>query len=494
MKRSLLLCLLLVLFAPSLAHADSLTTCTPTSDTAQCTADSYRCTCTSLDKTYGPFTGAEGATAVGCASVCATYAGDASYNWYLTCTKKDTAETGTVASCTVTTSSTASSSGETARNAVIPVLNVPIPGLDFGTAVETDEAGNQKATFLAKYIDALYRYLIVAAAIIAVVMMMIGGLQYILSRGHADAVKQAKSRITNAVIGLVILFAAYDIAFLINPDTVRFDALTIKTVKYEDTPEEFSEELASYGQTAEVVGSDVMTIDAEDATRKHLVVETKEKYIGTQTYNALVAAASDFFTSTQDDGHAYNIRLTSASRSLTAQAELFYGNCIANGGYCSPDTCNIDGSDTTVVRKENGRWILQDAYASYGESAIVAALVAHGKGSNCMHTNNVAVDVWPDEAASDYTFDVPLQNAMTTALLENGFCRIPNEPWHFELETLASSSCKTNSHKTSDYTRKVNGVRTTYSTTGCKKWSYKKPANCCVAALDNTQKPPTMCK
>lgn len=430
-----------------------------------------------------------------CIGVCEDFVTNGTVSWYFTCIPESGVASFESGTLTRSNDTTTPAAGETeARDPVIPILNVPIPGLDFGDSVTYDADGNLQANFLAKYIDALYRFLIVAMAIVAVVMVMIAGLQYMLARGHADAIKKAKARIANAVIGLVILMAAYNIAFLINPDTVRFEPLSIKTIPYQEAPEESSEELASYGQTGEVAAGDVMTISAADAQAHHVIVSTQNKFVAENVYNALIAAADDFYTATEaaSDRDGLNVLLTSASRTVQSQAQMFYTNCIKRGGYCKPDTCNVTGSNTTVVKKVKG-WELQGEYASMSPTLVVAALTANGEARNCMHTNNVAVDVWAEGSGEDYTFNVADMTALTSVMYENGFCRIPNEPWHFELDTenQASSSC-TQTFKTADYRRKNNGVSTTYSTSGCKTWSYN--GGCCTDPADSANKPSTMCK
>ncbi len=82
----------------------------------------------------------------------------------------------------------------------IPVnLNVPI-------------AGNTSVSGLSEYIPLIYNYLIPAASLVAVVMLMVGGLQYATARGNTKAVDQGKTRIANALIGLVLLLSAYAIS------------------------------------------------------------------------------------------------------------------------------------------------------------------------------------------------------------------------------------------------------------------------------------------
>lgn len=497
MKRILLFLVVFTVLTPSFAFAEY----------EACIAGSFTCNCTYTsegEKTSPTVTVQDGNDAM-CINNCMLYSEYSDTNWYLTCDVAVPAsisstmkwstplKNGTIVQGTST--ALGATSTEVVRNPVIPILNVPIPGLDFGDSVTYDSEGNQQANFLAKYIDALYRYLIVIAAVVAIVMVMVGGLQYILSRGNAEAVKKAKERITNAVIGLVLLFAAYDIAYLLDPNTTRFSSLKIKTVQFQSAPEELTEDMSDYGQTGEVRAADVIEIDSKEATSKNIIVWAKEKLVAQSVYDALTYAAEDFHYTTQQDGNPLNVTLTSASRTLTSQATMFYDNCLEKGGYCDPDTCNIDGTDTTVVKKINGRYELQGAYGSLGKSSIIASLVSHGSAANCMHTNNVAVDVWPEGQGNNYQFDVTLQNLLIKTMKDNEFCRIPNEPWHFELKSVASSSCKTNTFATtSDYRRNVGGVKQTFSTNGCQKWSYKEPANCCLIAVDNDSKPATMCE
>lgn len=430
--------------------------------------------------------------ATACRTHCDDFVNTGTANWRFTC-KLDGVEVPSAAGqgTIEQIDNVSPTDTEEKRDPVIPFLNVPIPGLDFGDSVTYDAEGNLQANFLAKYIDALYRFLIVAMAIVAVVMMMIGGLQYILARGHADAVKKAKERMANSVIGIILLLAAYNIAFLINPDTVRFESLSIKTLQYEEVTAELFEEMQSYGQTGAVADADVIAIPS-DAASSHIVVYTREKKIAQATYDALRAAATEFYTTTlADNDVGQNIRLTSASRTLQSQAEKFYENCIATGGYCSTDTCNPNGSTTTVVKRVNGKYTLQGDYASMSSAPVIAFLVQNSDARNCYHTNNVAVDVWPEDGGGKSGFNIALMNQLTTAMIKKGFCRIPNEPWHFELAAKASPSCST-SFKTADYTRKLNGISTTFSMNGCATWSYT--SSCCVAAIDNASKPATMCK
>lgn len=84
---------------------------------------------------------------------------------------------------------------------------------------------------LPTYINTIYTWLLPAASLIAVVMMMLGGLQYVLSRGKSKYIDKAKTRITNAITGLVLLLAVFVILNLIDPRLTIFNSLQVPMLK-----------------------------------------------------------------------------------------------------------------------------------------------------------------------------------------------------------------------------------------------------------------------
>lgn len=83
-------------------------------------------------------------------------------------------------------------------------------------------SGMQERT-LAQYVQSIINAALLLAAVVAVVYLIIGGYKYITASGNAEAVGEAKTTIFNAIIGLVIIFAAYviiDFVYnLIAPET-----------------------------------------------------------------------------------------------------------------------------------------------------------------------------------------------------------------------------------------------------------------------------------
>lgn len=61
-------------------------------------------------------------------------------------------------------------------------------------------------------IDKVIAFVFGLAGVIAVLYLIIGGIQYTVSGGDKAAVEAARGRITAAVIGLIIVIAAYLIA------------------------------------------------------------------------------------------------------------------------------------------------------------------------------------------------------------------------------------------------------------------------------------------
>lgn len=64
-------------------------------------------------------------------------------------------------------------------------------------------------------IAGILRMILVVAAIVFFIMLLIGGIQWMVSGGDKAATETARGKITAALVGLVIVFAAWAIAALI---------------------------------------------------------------------------------------------------------------------------------------------------------------------------------------------------------------------------------------------------------------------------------------
>ena len=105
-----------------------------------------------------------------------------------------------------------------------------IPQVSIGEEFIAGKAVKITGTTLAKYIMAFYKWAIRAITIIAVVMLMIGGFQWMMAGGNANIVGQAKARMASALAGLVLVLGAYLLLNFVNPALTRFRSLDIAKV------------------------------------------------------------------------------------------------------------------------------------------------------------------------------------------------------------------------------------------------------------------------
>ena len=101
---------------------------------------------------------------------------------------------------------------------VIPVFSFaenynllePIPG--FGATTVSDPSA---------YIKAVYQYILGLTIALSVLMLVVGGVEYTLTFTSEANKGKAKTRIENAIIGLIIALTGYLVLYIINPDLVK---------------------------------------------------------------------------------------------------------------------------------------------------------------------------------------------------------------------------------------------------------------------------------
>ena len=83
-----------------------------------------------------------------------------------------------------------------------------------------------KATTLPEMFNALFTMSISAGGILAVIMIAYAGFKYVVAGAdNPGELSKARTRITNAVIGLVLLLSIYVVLWQINPEILKLDAL-----------------------------------------------------------------------------------------------------------------------------------------------------------------------------------------------------------------------------------------------------------------------------
>lgn len=112
-----------------------------------------------------------------------------------------------------------------------PSLQVDIPDVVFSKATFKD--GILNINHLGDYIAGIYKYLLGISTTIAIVFIMVGGLQYAFGGVSEASVTKAKTRIFNSIIGLVLLMSTYLILYIVNPNLVSLKFPELENIDYE---------------------------------------------------------------------------------------------------------------------------------------------------------------------------------------------------------------------------------------------------------------------
>jgi len=96
-----------------------------------------------------------------------------------------------------------------------------------GTTVEfkpllNDSGGILDTSSLSAYMATLFQFGVGMAGVLAVLMIIWGGVEYMTTEAFTGK-SAAKSRIENALYGLLLALATYTILYTINPDIVNLD-------------------------------------------------------------------------------------------------------------------------------------------------------------------------------------------------------------------------------------------------------------------------------
>jgi D-alanyl-D-alanine dipeptidase len=112
-----------------------------------------------------------------------------------------------------------------------PKLAIPIPTIALDKVTKNGEF--LTIPWLAQYVSGVYAYAAGIAMVIAGVMFVVGGFQY-LTGGDSGRVGEAKTRIKNASIGLILVLGAYVILNTINPALTQPAVLKVLSVRRRD--------------------------------------------------------------------------------------------------------------------------------------------------------------------------------------------------------------------------------------------------------------------
>ena len=111
-----------------------------------------------------------------------------------------------------------------------PDLKVSLPGIDTFQDVSCTGDYICKIPWIGQYVVGIQRYAIGIVGIIAVIVLMIGGVIWLTAAGNSTQVGRAKKMISGSLVGLFLVFGSYIILFLINPALTKFKPLKISYI------------------------------------------------------------------------------------------------------------------------------------------------------------------------------------------------------------------------------------------------------------------------
>ncbi len=316
-----------------------------------------------------------------------------------------------------------------ATDNVAPALSVPIPTLpEFSKITVSGPKGNQNLNipWIAQYVAAIYKYGVGVAGMLASVMIMIGGVQYLTAGGDASRVSAAKQRINDAIIGLALSVGAYVILNTINPQILNLQALQIQYIEPE--PLQFTGD-------AETNSAYAVATDFKRPQRPNISGSGGG-------LNAIPADLTPLLEQAADDlaTQGYGIYVGSGFRDPKVQIGLILQNCQNPPGAA---TCK--------------------PFAGKPYTCIMAGANGVADPRSCPHTTGHALDLWGMKCVngvcdrcvggkySNLTFedcnsgkmqqcvDDPCQQALIKAMGKVGFCRWTGEAWHFEKPAMSKN-------------------------------------------------------
>lgn len=310
---------------------------------------------------------------------------------------------------------TTSSTTPTPVKLLTPTLSIDIPGVTFTDITSKKSAAGETTlsiNYLGDYIAGVYKYLLGVSTLIAIVMLMIGGLQYSIFQED-----KAKTRIKNAVTGLVLLLSTYLILTIVNPRLVLLGPIELTSIPV-------NELALKYTTEAEAKTS------CKDRTK--IVLTDADKSSMASPYTSLTVPAASTCSGTKvpqsmrDEGFRAQQSTGVPAAILLAQwaVESGYGEhcvgahnnncwgikCSSGGSYAGNDTLVSTGSKPTCPSgcqayktKEVKNGVADDYWACFQDFTTLSEAMAR-------HATVVKKKGWDSYNGSPETFAKFVQN------------------------------------------------------------------------------------
>ncbi len=137
------------------------------------------------------------------------------------------------------------------------------------TYLQVEIAGVKSVVNFADYVGLVYQYLMGFSMTVAIVLLMVGGLRYVIGATSGDVTK-AKKMMTNAVEGFVLLMFAYVILYTVNPQLLKLQVPKLPMLR--------KVTIVSGDDCGTLLGAEVRSAHATTMALLEQPPEIKEKY------------------------------------------------------------------------------------------------------------------------------------------------------------------------------------------------------------------------
>ncbi len=142
------------------------------------------------------------------------------------------------------------------------------------TKTEISFGGQNQFSNIGEFIVLMYKYLVTIASIVAVVVVIVAGMQWVTSGGNSEAISSAKKRIGGAIIGLFIAYMSYFVLNTINPALVNLRLPQVWLVKPVALMPEFCSDIPNPNGQIKFA-----SVAAADNPRAPLLPSEQRKYV-----------------------------------------------------------------------------------------------------------------------------------------------------------------------------------------------------------------------
>ena len=215
------------------------------------------------------------------------------------------------------------------------------------TTASVSFGGKREFKNIGEYIQVIYSYALRIAAILAVVVIIIAGAQYMTSGGNSEMINSAKKRIMGALVGLFIAYMSYFILSSINPALVSLRLPQVWLVRKVILSTEFCAD----------VPNDIKLASADNLNALSSVEEVKKAFSQVTDFNIALSQINN------------TDELQCGKRFLVKDS----GGAMCLGDFCDDGICYMGGGGSD-----------EEPYSCRGGAKVIGKIIgSRYSGSGC---------------------------------------------------------------------------------------------------------------